>query len=270
MDLALIIISLAAAGALAGLLAGMFGVGGGAIMVPILYQLFVVLDVPADIRMHLAAGTSLAVIIPTSLRSFFGHRAKGAVDMDVLRGWAIPVVLGVIGGTLIAAHVSSSVLRAVFAVVCALNALKLFIGRDEWRISDHLPAPFAMKLYGILIGILSTLMGVGGGIFGNMILTLYGKSLKAAAATSSGLGVLISIPAMLGFMMAGWPDMARLPDYSLGYVSLISAALIAPTSVLAAPMGVKLAHKVSKRTQEVAFAVFLSAIAIRFSISIWS
>jgi uncharacterized membrane protein YfcA len=127
----------------------------------------------------------------------------------------VPVILGVVIGTLIAAHASSFALKLVFAVVATLNATKLLLGRDDWRLGADLPGPLGMNAYGLGIGVLSALMGIGGGVFGNMILTLYGKPIHRAVATSAGLGVLISIPATIGYVIAGWPKMALLPPLSL-------------------------------------------------------
>lgn len=263
-ELAALAVALVIAGGVTGVLAGLFGVGGGAVMVPVLYQLFVFIGVPEEVRMHLAVGTSLAVIIPTSIRSYRAHLARKAVDIATLRTWAVPVLLGVIAGALIAAMVSSGFLRGVFAVVATLNGLKLLFGRDDWRFGDTMPGRFVMWLYGLMIGVLSALMGIGGGVFGNMIMLLYNQPIHRAVATSAGLGVLISIPGTLGYVWAGWPRMDLLPPLSLGYVSLIGAALIIPASVWFAPLGVKLAHGFTKRQLEVAFGVFLLLVGLRF------
>jgi uncharacterized protein len=266
-DLVWLALALIAAGAVTGVLAGLFGVGGGAVMVPVLYQLFALIGVPEEVRMHLSVGTSLAVIIPTSIRSFRGHLKRDAVDMETLKRWAIPVIAGVVLGSLIAAYVSSTALKAVFAVVATLNGLKLLIGRDDWRLGDAMPGTIGHGAYGLAIGVLSALMGIGGGVFGNMIMTLYNRPIHRAIATSAGLGVLISIPGALGYVWAGWPKMVLLPPFSLGYVSMIGAALIIPTSVWLAPFGVKLAHGFSKRKLEMAFGIFLMFVGLRFA---WS
>lgn len=267
-DLVALAAALVAAGAVVGVLAGLFGVGGGAVMVPVLYQLFALIGVPEEVRMHLSVGTSLAVIIPTSIRSFRGHLARGAVDMDTLRAWAVPVVLGVVGGAFIAAYASATVLKAVFAVVAILNGLKLLIGRDDWRLADDLPGRAGLSAYGLVIGVLSALMGIGGGVFGNMIMTLHNRPIHQAVATSAGLGVLISIPGAVGYAWAGWPRLDLLPPLSLGYVSAIGAALLIPTSVWLAPLGVRLAHGFSKRRLEIAFGLFLMFVGLRFVISL--
>lgn len=269
-DLATLIVALLAAGLLTGLLAGMFGVGGGAVIVPVLYQIFGLLHVPEAVRIHLCVGTSLAIIIPTSIQSFRAHRAKGKVMMDVLQLWAVPVVASVIVGGIIAAFAPGLVLKLVFVLVAGSNAIKLLSGRDDWRIAPDLPGPTGMRAYGVLIGLASALMGIGGGAISNMILSLHGKPIHNAVATSSGLGVLISIPGAIAYMIAGWPHMASLPPLSVGFVSLLGFVLIAPTSTLVAPYGARLAHAMPKRRLEVAFGVFLLLVSARFIYSLFA
>jgi uncharacterized membrane protein YfcA len=263
-DLATLAVALLAAGVLTGLLAGMFGVGGGAVIVPVLYQIFGFLGVPEEVRMHLCVGTSLAIIIPTSIQSYRTHRAKGKVLEDVLKSWAVPVVLSVLAGGLIAAFAPALVLKLVFVIVAGANAVKQLAGRDDWRIAPDLPGIIGMRAYGVLIGLASALMGIGGGAISNMILTLHGKAIHNAVATSSGLGVLISIPGALSYIAAGWPKMAVLPPFSVGYVSLMGLLLVAPVSAFAAPYGARLAHRLPKRTLEIAFGLFLLIVSLRF------
>ena len=263
-DLVPLVVALLAAGLITGLLAGMFGVGGGAVIVPVLYQIFGMIGVPEAVKMHLAVGTSLAIIIPTSIQSYRTHRAKGKVLEDVLKVWALPVVLFVLVGGLIAAFAPPLVLKLVFVLVAGSNAIKLLAGRDDWRIAPELPGKAGMRAYGVLIGLASSLMGIGGGAISNMILTLHGKAIHNAVATSSGLGVLISIPGAISYIAAGWAKMPMLPPLSVGYVSLLGFALIAPTSTLVAPYGARLAHRLGKRTLEIAFGCFLLAVSLRF------
>lgn len=258
------------AGGVSGILAGLFGVGGGAILVPVLYQLFSVLDVPLDYRMHLSVGTSLAIIIPVSIRSFRAHYLKGAVDLNVLKIWSIPVVLGVLLGAFIAAYVSAFVLKTVFAVIAAFNSYKLLAGRDNWRFGYDMPGRKGMWSWGLGIGFFSSLMGIGGGQLSNLAMTLYGRSIHQAVATSAGIGVLVSVPGAVGFMVGGWPHIGKLPVLSVGYVSFLGFLLMVPLSVIMAPVGVKLAHHFSKRTLEKAFGIFLLLVAGRFAISIFA
>lgn len=274
-DLAWLVVALLAAGALTGLLAGVFGVGGGAVAVPILYELFRFLGVPDEVRMPLCVGTSLAIIIPTSIRSFNAHRAKGAVDMSILKIWAIPVVLGVIGGSVIARFAPADLFKGVFVVVAGISAIRLLFGKDTWRFGLDMPAKPIMVAYGGLIGVLSALMGIGGGQLSNLFMTFYNRPIHQAVATSSGLGVLISIPGAIGYIYAGWPHMADYPTVTafqlplaLGYVSLIGFALFIPTSTWMAPVGARLAHTLSKRRLEVAFGIFLLLVCARFAASL--
>lgn len=262
-------------GALAGFLAGVFGIGGGAVLVPVFYECFRLAGVPLDVRMPLCIGTSLAIIIPTSIRSYQAHRARGAVDMDVLRQWAVPVLVGVIVGSIIARYAPERLFKVVFVLVAWSAAARLLFGRESWRLGDDLPRGPIMKAFGFGVGLLSTLMGIGGGLFSNLLMTFYGRPIHQSVATSAGLAVLISIPGALGYIYAGWPAAAHYPDvaalqvpFALGYVSLIGAILVMPTSLLVAPLGVKVAHLMSKRTLEIAFGLYLLTVGSRFVFSL--
>jgi uncharacterized membrane protein YfcA len=276
-ELIILVIALGLGGAVTGLLAGVFGVGGGAVLVPILYELFRFIGVPEDVRMPLCVGTSLAIIIPTSIRSFRAHRAKGAVDDSIIRRWAIPVVLGVVAGSLVARYAPAELFKIVFVVVAGVSAIRLLFGKDSWRIAGDIPKSWLMEAYGGLIGVLSSLMGIGGGQLSNLFMTFYGRPIHQAIATSSGLGVLISIPGAIGYIYAGWPKAMEYPavaalqqPMALGYVSLIGILLVAPLSIWTAPIGARLAHTLSKRKLEVAFGIFLVLVCLRFLASlIW-
>jgi uncharacterized membrane protein YfcA len=264
---ALLALSLAAAGLVTGVLAGLFGIGGGGILVPVLYETFSQLGVDPAIRMQMALGTSLLVIAPTSLKSFSGHRARGLVDEALLRRLIPWVVVGVIGGVLVARTAPSSALKSVWVVAGSLLAFKMFLGRDDWRLGPEIPKSFLVEAYAGVVGFLSTLMSVGGAAFFVTLMTLYGRSLLSAVSTASGFGPAIAIPGIIGFVWAGYGN-ASAPPLSLGFVSLIGAALIIPTSLLAAPWGVKLAHGIPKRRLELAFATFLLVVALRFLASL--
>ena len=264
----LLVAAVVVAGVATGILAGLFGIGGGAVIVPVLYEVFRVLGVPEEVRMQLCVGTSLAIIIPTTIRSYLTHRAKGAVLNDVLRAWTMPAVVGVAAGSVIAYFAPSAVFKIVFTVVVTVIAIKLLFGRDSWRIADEFPGRIAMAGYGFLVGVTSSLMGVSGGSVSNMIQTLYGKSLHNAVATSAGLGVPITIAGTIGLMIAGWPKMALLPPLSIGYVSLVGVAIMAPVSSLTASYGALLAHRLSKRQLEICFGLFLLLVSARFMASL--
>ena len=256
------------AGVVTGILAGLFGIGGGAVIVPVLYEVFRVLDVPEEVRMQLCVGTSLAIIVPTNIRSYLAHRAQNMVLPDVLRQWAVPSVIGVAVGALAAAVAPAALFRLAFVVIASLIAVKLLLGRESWRVSDQLPSGIAMRAYGFLVGLASSLMGVSGGSVANAILTLHGKSIHNAVATSAGLGVPITIAGTVGYVLAGLPHLALLPPLSIGYVSLIGFAVMAPVASLTASYGARLAHRLPKRTLEIAFGLFLLAAAMRFLLTL--
>ena len=263
-------VALLGAGIVTGLLAGLFGVGGGIVIVPVLYQVFGLLGVTEDLKMHLCVGTSLAIIIPTSISSFRTHLSKGKVLMDVLKIWSVPVFAGVMLGSAVAAFAPGQVLKGVFVAVATLNATKLLMGRDDWRFGPALPGRANLSLFGFVLGLASALMGIGGGVIANMYLTMFGVAMHSAVATSAGLGVLISIPGFIGYIAAGWAKMALLPPLSLGFVSVLGFLLVAPTSTLLAPYGARLAHRTPKRKLEIAFGIFLLITAARFLWSMFS
>jgi uncharacterized membrane protein YfcA len=258
-----IAVTLLVAGALTGVLAGLFGVGGGALMVPVLYEVFGVLNVAEDVRMPLAVGTSLAIIVPTSIRSWASHRARGAVDDQLLRQWALPIVIGVMIGAVIARYAPAIVFQAVFVLVAGVNAIKLISGTKRWDIATDLPKGLILRTYGWVIGFLSSLMGIGGGQIANIIMTTHGRPIHQAVATSAGIGVLISVPGAIGYMMAGWGQ-AGLPADAFGFVSLMGFVLFVPTTLLTANLGVRLAHHLSGRTLELSFGIFLALVSLRF------
>ena len=266
---------LVAVGALSGFFAGIFGIGGGAVLVPVFYECFRLAGVPLEVRMPLCIGTSLAIIIPTSIRSFRAHYARGAVDMEILKTWWLPIVIGVIAGSITARYAPERLFRIVFVGVAWSAGARLLLARDNWKFGDDIPKGPLMRLYGFIVGLLSTLMGVGGGLFSNLLMTFYGRPIHQAVATSSALAVLISIPGALGYVYAGWPAAARYPDvaalqlpFAFGYVSLIGALLVMPTSLLTAPLGVRAAHAMSKRRLEIAFGCYLFIVGSRFVISL--
>ncbi|MCR4265429.1 sulfite exporter TauE/SafE family protein [Nitratireductor sp. ZSWI3] len=267
-EIALFALALAGAGIVAGFMAGLFGIGGGAVLVPVFYQVFGLFGVDEAVRMHLSVGTSLAIIVPTSLRSFRAHYLRGAVDMDILRSFVLAVPAGVVLAALVAAHVSSEGLRAIFAGIAFLVSLRLLFNRDRWRLGTVVPANPVRSVVGVLIGFFSTLMGIGGGVMNNTFMTLYGRPMHQAVATSSGVGVLISVPGLIGYIWAGWGD-PLLPIASSGYINWIAVLLIVPITLLVAPYGVQLAHALDKRKLELAFGLFLILVAVRFAWSLY-
>jgi uncharacterized membrane protein YfcA len=260
--------AIVAGGIVTGILAGLFGIGGGAVIVPVLYEVFRVLGVPDEVRMQLCVGTSLAIIVPTTIRSYLAHRAKDAVLDEVLRRWAVPAVIGVIIGSVVAAFAPSAVFKLAFVVVAAFVGIRFLFGQDAWRIASALPGRVAMSLYGLLVGLSSSLMGVSGGSVANIVQSLYGIPIHNAVATSAGLGVPITIAGTLGYMLAGLPQQDLMPPLSIGFVSLVGVAVMAPMSSFTAAYGARLAHAWPKRRLEIAFGLFLLAVAVRFLISL--
>jgi len=216
--------------------------------------------------MHMVLGTSFAVIVPTAISSFRGHLARGAVDTAVLRRLGPFVVAGVLTGALLVSSVSSTALKWVWIVCGGFFAVKMALGREDWRVADSLPDNALVRLVAFLIGVVSTLMSIGGGMFLVTLFTLCGWPILNAVATSSGFGPLIAIPGLIGYVWAGWGN-ALLPPTSLGFVSVLGAAIIIPMSVVAAPLGVRVAHGLSRRKLELAFSAFLAVVALRLLIS---
>jgi uncharacterized membrane protein YfcA len=257
-----------AGGVVAGLLAGVFGVGGGVIVVPVLYEIFRIFGVPDAVLMQLCIGTSLAIMIPTNIRSYRAHRATGAVLTDVVRQWTPALLVGIAIGSVIASVAPSPVFKIAFVVGAAIIAGKLLFSFESWRLGDDLPKHPLARLYGLAVGLMASLTGVSGGSVCTIVLTLYGKPIHQAVATSAGIVVPIALAGTLGYMAAGLPHQAQVPPLSIGYVSLIGFALMAPISSFTASYGAKIAHGLSRRTLEVAFGLFMLAASLRFLVSL--
>lgn len=266
-ELIVLALALIAAGVATGFLAGLLGVGGGAIITPVLYEVFSILGIDSSVRMHLAVGTSLAIMAPTTLRAFAAHKARGGVDMPAFRRLAPAIVVGVALGAATARYAPGTALKWLWVTFATLMSLKLLLGRDDWRFGDTLPKSRLVELYALFVGAVSTLLSIGGGAFVTMLLTLYGHSIRVAVGTSAGVGTLITLPGALGFMWAGWGQ-SGLPPLSVGYVSLIGAALMIPSSVLSAPLGARVSHGISRRALELAFAALLAAAGLNFLASL--
>lgn len=269
-ELAWLAVAVLVGGVVSGILAGLFGIGGGAIIVPVLYEVFGFLGVSDDVRMQLCIGTSIAIIVPTTYWSYQAHLAKGAVLQGVVRRWALPAIGGVAVGALTAALAPGPVFKIAFVVIATFIALKLLFARESWRLGEDLPKGPLMSAYGFLVGLCSSLMGVSGGSMSNLVLSLYGKPIHNTVATSSGVGVPITIAGTIGYMLAGLPHQSQMPPLSIGFVSLIGVALMAPVSSFTAKYGARLAHALSRRRLEVAFGVFLLLVSARFLFSLKS
>ncbi|WP_188576769.1 sulfite exporter TauE/SafE family protein [Azorhizobium oxalatiphilum] len=269
-EIAPLVLALIVGGIATGILAGLLGVGGGGVIVPVLYEVFRVLGVADDVRMQLCIGTSLAIIIPTSWRSYQAHKARGLVIPGLLKVWAVPAVLGVIAGSALAGVVPGEVLQGVFIAVAFLLAAKSLAGKTQWRIGEGLPGKAMMRVSGFIIGMVASMIGVAGGALATILLTLYGVPIHAAVATSASLGMLIPVPGVIGYAVAGWPHLGDLPPLSLGYVSVLGFLCMAPVSALAAPLGARFAHALPRRALEIGFGLFLLLVALRFLVAIIS
>jgi uncharacterized protein len=260
--------SVMVAGFVTGILAGLFGIGGGAVIVPVLFEVFRLVGVPEAVRMQLCIGTSLAIIVPTAVSSYRAHKARGFVLREVIRRWALPSMVGVGVGSALAALAPPDTFKAAFVVIACLIAAKLLVGGGRWVLGTELPGAAAMTGYGFAIGLGSSLMGIAGGSLATMTLTLYGKPIHNAVATAAGLGVPIALAGTIGYVLAGLPHQAQLPPLSVGFVFVIGVVLIAPISSWVAPLGARLAHRLPKRKLEIAFGLFLMLVASRFLASL--
>jgi uncharacterized protein len=261
-ELGTLALGLVIAGVVSGLTAGMLGVGGGIVVVPVLYHVLSLIGVDESVRMHLAIGTSLATIIPTAFSSVQAHNRKGAVDWALLRRWLIPMLIGVAAGSALAGIARGQTLALIFALVAIPVALQLAFGSEERHIADHLPDSLVGLTLPALIGGLSTMMGIGGGTIGVPVMTLFGVPIHRAISTASAFGVIISIPGTIGSVVSGW-SVHGLPAYSLGYVNLLGFLLIAPVSFIAAPFGAQIAHEMDRKKLRAIFALFIAVTAAR-------
>lgn len=255
-------LSLSAAGVLAGLLAGLLGVGGGIVIVPVLYHLLLAVGFDADLTMHVAVGTSLAAIVPTSIMSARAHDRRGAVDRDLLLLIGPGILIGSILGVLVAAVARGWVLSLVFGVMALAVSAHMTFTPEGFRLANKLPGRFATRVIGAVIGFFSSLMGIGGGTLTVPVLSLHNYPIRRAVGTSAACGLIISLPGAIGFAATGF-GRADLPPYSLGYVSLVGILMIVPATLLMSQVGARLAHTISPRALRVAFAVFLFITAIR-------
>jgi uncharacterized membrane protein YfcA len=247
-DLLPFALALLATGAVAGVLAGLLGVGGGIVIVPVLFNLLPFLGVDDSVLMHVAVGTSLATIIPTSIISARSHHKRGGLDMDLLKSLGPLIFVGVVLGTLLGGNARGEVLTGVFAVVALLVAANMAFRREGMVLAQDLPTGPLRWLLGVVIGGFSVMMGIGGG-------------------TASAIGLVIGVPGALGFILAGLGE-PNLPPGNLGYANLIGVALIIPMTMMTAPLGAKIAHTINPAMLRKAFAFFLLLTALRMGYSL--
>ncbi|HTH97194.1 MAG TPA: sulfite exporter TauE/SafE family protein [Stellaceae bacterium] len=260
--LAGLVASMAATGLVSGTLAGLLGVGGGIVIVPVLFNVLPLLSIPVSLQMKIAVATSLATIIPTSIISARRHYAKGAIDTSLLKAIWPSMIFGVVIGTILAIWLKGNALTVVFAAIALLVALNMGLTGVDFKLRDQTPRGPTLWSLGTFIGGISAMMGIGGGTVGVPILSIFGTPIRSAVATSSVFGLIISIPATVGFLYGGW-DVPGLPPFSLGFINLIGFILIVPSSLIATPWGVHLAHTIPPLMLKRAFALFLAITSIR-------
>lgn len=255
-DILGLLAALVAAGLFGGLIAGLFGVGGGTVIVPALFYAFTVLGVGGESNLHVAIGSSLLTIVATSWRSLHAHRGHGAVDEEVLKRWTPWVGFGALVGALVAGLTSMAGLALVYGGCLILISAQMGLLPERYTLRPDLPTGWARRITGTVIGGLSAMMGIGGGSFGGMMMTLCGRPIHQAVATASGFGLAIGSAATLGFIVFGWGAEGR-PPFSLGYVNIPAAIILGLLTTLSAPWGAKLAHSLSRKTLRRTFAVYL-------------
>ncbi|MDX2234255.1 MAG: sulfite exporter TauE/SafE family protein [Hyphomonadaceae bacterium] len=268
-DLLLFVAALAGAGLFAGFIGGLFGVGGGVVLVPALYAVLGALGYGEGVRTHVAVATSLSTIIATSWRSLAAHRKAGAVDGEILKTWSPWIALGALAGALVAGAVDGRALLSVFGVGLLLVAANMGFARESWRVASSMPTGLARAGAGGAIGTLSAMMGIGGGAFGVTVMTLCGRPIHQAVATASGFGAAIAVPAALVNVWTGWGE-AGLPPWSAGYVNLPGFAILAVLTALTAPVGARFAHSLPRQRLKQAFAAFLALMAVALLREAWS
>lgn len=262
LELAAFATALLVTGAISGVLAGLLGIGGGIVIVPVLDTVLTYFGTDPAIRMQVAVATSLATIIPTSIASSRAHHGRDSVDTELVRRWVVFVMIGALAGAIIAAGVHSRTLSLVFAVMALLIATKMILPLDGRTLAANVPRGPFMPVVPALIGGLSSMIGIGGGTLSVATLTLLNQPIHRAVGTAALFGLAISLPGAVAFVAAGYGD-PRLPPYSLGFVNLLGFALIAPATWVTAPAGAALAHRLSQRRLSLTFGIFLVVVSAR-------
>ncbi|MEE9453452.1 MAG: sulfite exporter TauE/SafE family protein [Paracoccaceae bacterium] len=248
-------------GAIAGVIAGLLGVGGGIVLVPAFYYTFTTLGYDSAQMMQICVATSLATIVFTSIRSVLSHHKKGAVDWDILKSWAPGIVIGAVLGMLIARQMRSENLMLIFGVLGVLVGLYLAFGRENWRLGAEMPRGVSRAIIAPVLGFLSVLMGIGGGSFGVPLMTLFNRPIHRAVATAAGFGVIIAVPSVIGFLLMGWDSPGK-PPLTFGLVNIVAFVIIISMTLLTAPIGVRIAHSMNPKPLKIVFAVFIMLMAL--------
>lgn len=252
--------ALVAAGAFAGLIAGLFGIGGGVVIVPTLAFVFTQLGYDS-VAMHAAIGCSLATIVATSIRSAMSHHKRGAVNTDVVKGWVPWIMVGAVAGAAIAGYLPGAALRGIFGAILLLVSLQFILGRPDWKLRDSLPTGIGRFSIASGLGALSGIMGIGGGVFGVTLMTLCGHSVHRAVGTAAAFGAAIGLPAAIGYGFTGFGVEGR-PPFSIGYLNVPAILVIALMTTSLAPVGAMLAHKLNAKTLRRVFGCVMILVAL--------
>lgn len=254
---AALVLAIACAGLLAGFMGGLFGVGGGIVTAPALYTAFTAFSFDPDVSLKVAVGTSLAVIVITSARSVLAHRRSGRVDFAVLRGWAPWIALGAAAGGGAARWIPAEALGALFVIGALLIGLRRLRGAPKGGKAARID-PMKLSVRGpcgVIAGFFSSLMGIGGGAVGVAAMTMVGRSMHEAVATSAGFGAAVATPGALAFVLSGWGVVAA-PPGSVGYVNVPAFLIMGLCAGLIAPVGARLAHRLSPELLSRAFGAY--------------
>ncbi len=253
-------------GAFAGVLAGLLGVGGGIVVVPVLFWVFKTLGFAPELGMQVAVGTSLVIVAATALSSAMSHHKRGSVDIALVRRWSPWMVLGAFAGGTVAGLVDGTLLLVVFGIVALWVAWNLARPNSK-VIADELPSRAGVQpAMAGSVGLVSAMMGIGSGTLGVPLMTAFSVPVHRAVGTAAALGLMIGVPGAVAMVIFGLGVLGR-PPLSLGFVNIIAVVLILPLSVLCAPLGTRLAHALSPIWIKRAFAVFLLITSLRMLMS---
>ena len=248
-------------GAFGGVIAGLLGVGGGIVLVPAFYFAFEGLGYGSPDLMQICLATSLATILVTSIRSVMAHHKKGAVDWDILRGWAPGIALGAALGVVAASGLRNEALMLIFGTLGLAVGLYMAFGRSDWRLGDAMPTGAGRLATSPVLGFLSVLMGIGGGSFGVPLMSLYAVPIHRAVATAAGFGVIIAVPSVIGFLLVSG-DATNRPPFTVGQVNLVAFFLVIAMTLITTPWGAKLAHAMDPKPLKRIFAFFIMIMAL--------
>ena len=257
----LFVLSLAAS--VAGFMAGLLGVGGGIIIVPALYYAFTVLDFDIATRMHLSVGTSLAIIIPTSIISTKTHMEYDAVDFKLIKSFGIFILFGVIGGTFLAVNLKTPAFVLFFSIMAFIVGLFFIFFREQLLKNPKMISDSAKNISGVIIGFISVLLGIGGGSLMVPFMRTFGYDIRRSIGTAAGVGFLIAVFGTITMITGGKIVNNINTPYSLGYVNLLGFLVFVPVTMIMARVGAKAVYKIDKNILSKIFGIFLIIVSIR-------